>query len=353
MKTIDLHKPILVTGGSGYMASWIIKYLLEEGRTVHTTVRSLNDQSKVQHLLHIQHHAPGTLKLFEADLLIDGSFDEAVKGCELIIHTASPFQLTGVKNADKELIQPALQGVRNVFFSANETGSVKRIVLTSSIVALVGDTIEIRDLPNQKVDEKCWNTSSTPSHQPYPFSKTIAEREAWKLIEKMNGIDLVVINPGLIFGPSLSKRVDSTSIGLMIQIMSGKFKTGVPAGAQAVVDVRDIARAHIKAGLSPEVSGRHLVATDLKDFLDMANIIGTRYPNYPLPTKHVPKWLFKLIAPLMGYSRKFVERNIGYDFNFDNSYAIQDLNIELTPFVQTINDHVEQLIDDKLIADKR
>lgn len=353
MRTIDPKKPILVTGGSGYMASWIIKYLLEEGLIVHATVRNLNDQKKLQHLIDIQHLVPGTLKFFQADLLIDGSFDEAIKGCELVIHTASPFLLTGIKDAKKQLIQPALQGVRNVFFAANESGSVKRIVLTSSIVALVGDTIEIPNLPNQKVDEKCWNTTSTADHQPYPFSKTIAEREAWKLTEQMNSFDLVVINPGLIFGPSLSKRIDSTSIDLMLQLMSGKLRTGVPTGAQAVVDVRDIARAHIKAGFSPEASGRYLVAADLKDFLDIANIIRNKYPAYPLPKKHVPKWLFKLIAPTMGYTRKFVAKNVGYDFSFDNSYAIRDLNIDLTPFVNTINDHAEQLINDKLVAQKQ
>jgi nucleoside-diphosphate-sugar epimerase len=353
MRRIDPQKPVLVTGGSGYMASWIVKYLLDEGYTVHTTVRNLNDQSKIQHLSAIQHHAPGTLKIFEADLLTDGSFDEAIKGCELVIHTASPFQLTGIKDANKELIEPALQGVRNVFFAANETGTVKRIVLTSSIVALVGDTIEIRDLPQARVDEKCWNTSSSPDHQPYPFSKTIAEKEAWKLTGQMNSFDLVVINPGLIFGPSLSKRIDSTSINLMIQLLSGKFRTGVPTGAQAVVDVRDIARAHIRAGFTPEASGRHLVAAELKDFLDIANIIRTQYPAYPLPKKHVPKWLFKLIAPLMGYTRKFVDRNMGYDFNFDNTYAVRDLNIRFTPFVQTVTDHLNQLVKDKLVADNR
>ncbi|WP_163708554.1 NAD-dependent epimerase/dehydratase family protein [Mangrovibacterium lignilyticum] len=352
MKKIDRSKPILVTGGTGYLASWIIKLLLEEGLTVHTTVRSIGDEQKYQHLQNIQHRAHGRLKFFEADLLIDGSFDDAVRDCELIIHTASPFQLTGIKNPDKELIQPALQGVRNLFFSAGETNTVKRIVLTSSIVAMVGDTIEIKDLPETRINEASWNTSSSPDHQPYPYSKTIAEQEAWRLTEKLNSFDLVVINPGLILGPSLSKRVDSTSISLMIQLCSGKFKQGVPKGAQAIVDVRDIAKAHIQAGFIQEASGRHLTAAHLKDFLDIAQVIRTGHPNYPLPTKFVPKWLFKLVAPLFGYSRKFVSRNVGYDFTFDNSYAKDDLKLEFLPFEQTINDHFNQLVNDKLIPDK-
>ncbi|PTN10243.1 hypothetical protein C8N47_102228 [Mangrovibacterium marinum] len=353
MKTIDPQKPVLVTGGSGYMASWIIKYLLDQGFTVHATVRSIHNRAKIQHLLDMEHRSAGTLKLFEADLLRENAFDKAMRGCELVIHTASPFRLTGVKDADEELIRPALQGVQNVFSSAYGSTTVKRIVLTSSIVALIGDTIEIADLPNKKVDENCWNTTSTISHQPYPFSKTIAEREAWTLSKQMDHFDLVVINPGLIFGPSLSKRIDSTSISLMIQILSGKFRTGVPKGAQAVVDVRDVAKAHIRAGFTPQASGRHLVAADLADFLDIARIIRKNYPNYPLPQKHVPKWLFKLIAPLLGYSRQFVERNIGYDFKFNNTYAVSDLNIRFTPFEKTVLDQVDQLANDQLIADKR
>jgi len=352
MRNIDRSKPVLVTGGTGYLASWIVKMLLEEGITVHTTVRSLRDENKFKHLQKIQHQSPGRLKLFEADLLIDGSFEDAIDGCELIIHTASPFQLTGVKNPEKELIQPAVQGVRNLFFSAGESKSVKKIVLTSSIVAMVGDTIEINNLPDKKIDESCWNTSSSPEYQPYPYSKTIAEQEAWRLAEKLNNFDLVVINPGLILGPSLSQRSDSTSISLMIQLCSGKFKRGVPSGAQAFVDVRDAARAHIKAGFLPDATGRHLAAAHLKDFLDVAEVIREQNPDYPLPDKYVPKWLFKVVGPFLGYSRRFVSRNTGFDFAFDNSYARHDLKIDFMPFEQTVRDHFSQLVGDGLIPHK-
>lgn len=353
MTTIDKHKPILVTGGTGYLASWIIKQLLDEGLSVHTTVRQKKHKSKYQHLLDSAKQSPGKLKVFEADLLIDHSFQEAMTDCELVIHTASPFKITGIKNADKELVQPALQGTRNVLFSATDSDSVKRIVLTSSIVAMVGDTIDIQNLNHGVMTEKSWNTTSSVNHQPYPYSKTLAEKEAWRIASEQNRWDLVVINPGFILGPSLSKRTDSTSISLMRQLLSGKFKMGVPDGDQAVVDVRDVAKAHILAGLTASANGRHLAAAHQKDFLAIAEVIRKKHPRYPLPKKILPKWLFKLVGPLMGFSRKYVERNIGYDFVFDNSYIQQDLGLKFRPFKTTIEDHFKQLVNDGLIPDKR
>lgn len=353
MKTIDHLRPVLVTGATGYLASWIVYQLLEEGFTVHATVRSLNNQARYQHLLDIQHRSPGRLQLFEADLLQDGSFDEAIRGCELVIHTASPFRLSGVKDPEQELVQPALQGVRNLFFSAGESGSVRRIVLTSSIAAMVGDSAEISQLPDGRVNESCWNKSSNFDHQPYSFSKTIAEQEAWRLVEKQSDFDLVVINPGLILGPSLSKRADSTSIDLMIQLFSGKYRLGVPSGAQALIDVRDAARAHIAAGFTPEATGRHLTAAHLKDFLDIAGVIKQQYPQAALPSGYLPKWMFRLLGPFAGYTRKFITRNIGYDFHFDNSGVKRNLNLDFLPFEQTVTDHFHQLLNDKLIPDKR
>lgn len=353
MTTIDRDKPILVTGGTGYLASWIIKQLLDEGFQVNTTVRDKSAQKKYQHLLDIASKSKGKLAIYEADLLLDHSFQEAMEGCELVIHTASPFKITAIKNADKELIQPALQGTRNVLFSANDSGSVKRVVLTSSIVAMVGDARDVKEQNNGVFNEKSWNTSSSAEYQPYPYSKTIAEKEAWKIAEKQNRWDLVVINPGFILGPSLSQRSDSTSINLMIQLFSGKFKSGVPTGDQAIVDVRDVARAHILAGLIPTASGRHLAAAHQKDFLAIANMIRKRHPNYPLPKKYVPKWLFQLIGPLMGFSRKYVKRNMGYDFVFDNSYIKKDLKMSFISFEKTITDHFNQLAEDGLIPDLR
>ena len=352
MKTIDQSKPILVTGGTGYLASWIIKQLLDEGKEVRTTVRNLSQKDKSAHLTGLAVKSKGTLTFFEADLLKKGSFTEAMAGCELVIHTASPFKISGLKNAQKELVEPALEGTRNVLESVNSTESVKRVVLTSSIVAIYGDAVDIQKTANGIFTEEDWNFSSSVDHQPYPYSKTLAEKLAWEMAGKQNRWDLLTINPGFIMGPSLSKRTDSTSIDIMIQLATGKFKTGVPSGEMGFIDVRDVAKAHILAGFSPTASGRHICVSHQKTFLDMANVIKASYPKYPLPTGFVPKWLFWLIAPLVGFTRKYVKLNVGIDLKFDNSYIRKDLGIEFIPFEKTITDHFEQILNDDIVKRK-
>ncbi len=352
MQTINQSKPILVTGGTGYLASWIIKQLLDEGKEVRTTVRDLSQKDKSAHLTALAVKSKGTLSFFEADLLKKGSFAEAMAGCELVIHTASPFKISGLKNAQKELVEPALEGTRNVLESVNSTESVKRVVLTSSIAAIYGDAVDIQKTANGIFTEEDWNFSSSVEHQPYSYSKTLAEKLAWEMAGKQNRWDLLTINPGFIMGPSLSKRTDSTSIEIMIQLATGKFKTGVPSGEMGFVDVRDVAKAHILAGFSPAASGRHICVSYQKTFLDMANVIKASYPKYPLPKGFVPKWLFWLIAPLAGFTRKFVKLNVGIDMKFDNSYIKKDLGMEFIPFEKTITDHFEQILNDGFLNRK-
>ena len=165
---IDPDAPVLVTGASGYIGSWIVRYLLEAGRTVHGTVRNPQKTSGLEHLHKLSADHPGRLKLFKADLLEPGSFDEAMAGCELVMHTASPFLLSGYKDAQEALVRPALEGTRNVLDSVNRTDSVKRVVLTSSVVAIYGDARETRDVPGGVFTDEHWNTTSSVDHQPYP-----------------------------------------------------------------------------------------------------------------------------------------------------------------------------------------
>src|SRR5204863_2546437 len=132
---------------------------------------------------------PGRLTLHRAELLEPGSFAEGMAGCELVIHTASPFLIGKVRNPQKQLVTPALEGTRTVLASVNETPSVKRVVLTSSVVAICGDNIDMRG--KDQLTEEDWNTTSTLDHQPYPYSKTVAEREAWDICGAQDRWDLV------------------------------------------------------------------------------------------------------------------------------------------------------------------
>ena len=160
MRKIDKAKPVLVTGGSGYLASWIIKMLLKEGIDVHATVRDPANSGKTGHLFAMAKAANAKLDLFKADLLDVGAFDAAMKDCELVIHTASPFFITGIKNPEDELIRPAREGTRNVLESASRNPSTKRVVLTSSAAAIHGDNADIFMTQAGVFTEKDWNVTT-------------------------------------------------------------------------------------------------------------------------------------------------------------------------------------------------
>lgn len=123
----------LVTGGTGFIGAHVVKVLLERGHTVHTTVRSLNNQNKLKCLFDLQSAHPERLFLFEANLLQTGTFQKAMEGCEVVYHVASPFMVPQqIKDGQKEIVEPALKGTKNVLDSVNGVESVKRVVLTSS-----------------------------------------------------------------------------------------------------------------------------------------------------------------------------------------------------------------------------
>ncbi|MDX1961350.1 MAG: aldehyde reductase [Leptospiraceae bacterium] len=350
MEWIDKEKPVLVTGASGYIASWIIKYLLEEGYTVHGTVRNINKKDTFSHLLDIAEKSSGNLKIFQADLMKKESFLESMQGVELVIHTASPFVVRGINNPKQELIEPALEGTRNVLNSANQIPTVKRIVLTSSTAAIYGDNIEVKSFSNGIVTEEYWNTSSNIENNPYSYSKTLAEKEAWEISKQQNRWDLVVINPCFVFGPSLTKRNDSTSIQTLIQLGNGTFRFGVPELWFGITDVRDVAKAHILAGTKKEASGRHILYSDSLPMLEIANILHNRFGDkYLFPRNVVPYFLIWLLSPIIGLNHKYVERNVEIPIKMDNSYTKKDLGLEPTPVEKTFVDHFEQLIKDKLV----
>jgi nucleoside-diphosphate-sugar epimerase len=350
MAAIDKSAPILVTGGTGFIAGWIIKMLLDDGGTVHATVRDPDDKQKVGHLKTIADQAPGTLKLFKADLLDPGSFAEATGGCELVIHTASPFVMSGITNPKEQLIRPALEGTRNVLDAVNNSPSVKRVVLTSSVAAIYGDAVDLQSIPGGAFTEDHWNTTSSESHQAYSYSKLVAEKEAWAMAKAQERWDLVVINPSMVLGPSLTKYSISGSIGLLKQFADGTAKFGVPKANMGMVDVRDVAQAHINAGFTPTASGRHILSATEVSILEISKILRGHFGDtYPLPKREVPKFMVWLTAPMIGLTREFVSKNVGFPLKFDNSYSKKDLGLEYRPIEQTIVEHFQQIIDDQLI----
>ncbi len=347
---IDTAVPVVVTGASGYIGSWIVRTLLEAGYTVRGTVRNPQKAKGLEHLHTLSEDHPGRLSLFKADLLEPGSFDEAMDGCELVIHTASPFLLTGFTDAEEALVRPALEGTRNVLDSVNRTESVKRVVLTSSVVAIYGDNCESLGVPGRVFTDEHWNTTSTVEHQPYSYSKTVAEREAWRYQQEQDRWDMVTIHPGLVFGPSLTSASDSASLSTMMQFVDGKMLAGAPDMSVGVADVRDVAAAHMLAGFTPEAHGRYIVNAGSVTFLDIGKILRRKYgPLYAFPRTTAPKSVVRAVAPLIGLTRDVVDLNVGYPLAFDNSRSREELGLTYRTVEQTFTEQFQQMIDDGLV----
>lgn len=353
---IDKTRPVMVTGASGYIASWIVKLLLDQGCTVHGTVRDPGNEKSVGPLKKIAAAAPqGTLKLFKADLLDQNSFDAPMQDCEVVIHTASPFVVRGFKNAHEALIRPAVEGTRNVLEAANRTASVKRVVLTSSVAAVFGDNADLLKNPRGRFTEEDWNFSSSESHQPYSYSKFLAEKEAWKIHAAQSRWHLVTINPGMVGGPALTKASASTSIDTLRAMGSGRLWPGVPHMRLAWVDVRDVAQAHLEAAFRPDAEGRHILANGEPSMLEIADILrrhfGSRYkfPFIKAP-KIVVKWFGRFIDSTA--TPKFVEQNVDHELKMDNTRSKQRLGIQYRPLEQMFVEHFQQLLDDGLVKKK-
>lgn len=350
MKSIAPSAPILVTGGTGFVAGWIIRYLIEDGRTVHATVRDPDRREKVAHLEALAAKGPGALKLFRADLLDADAFDDPMQGCELVLHTASPFTLGPFKDVDAELIRPALEGTRNVLEAANRTASVRRVVLTSSVAAVYGDAADLREVPGGVFSEDHWNLTSSELHQPYSFSKTLAEKEAWSIQSQQERWDLVTVNPAMVFGPSLTRASASGSLALLRQFADGTAKFGVPDIRLGAVDVREVARAHIRAGFTPEAEGRHILSAGEVSLIEIGTLLRRRFGDaYPFPRRVSPKFVVWLLAPALGLTRAFVSRNVGHPVRFDHTRSVEALGIEYRPVEESIVELFQQMIDDGML----
>jgi nucleoside-diphosphate-sugar epimerase len=341
-QTEAMSKTALVTGGSGFVACHVIQQLLAEGHQVHTTVRSLSNVAKVEPLLALQRQYPGHLQLFEADLLLAGSFDEAMRGCSVVHHVASPFLLPEkIKDGRKQMLEPALQGTRNVLGSVNRTSSVTRVVMTSTVGAIFGDYIDVMQMAQQTLSEAYFNSSSTLENNPYHYAKTEAEKAAWAICSQQNRWSLVTINPGLILGPSLTPGSDSGSLFLLDEMFKGYFFYGMPDLSITTVDVREVARAHLAAADNDKAHGRYILAEkSMRSFVEVAQIIRRHHPRpWLLPTYSVPNWLIRLIGPLFGLNADYLRKHLGIRFAIDNQRSIDELGITYRPIEQTLLDH--------------
>jgi nucleoside-diphosphate-sugar epimerase len=348
---IDKSKPVMVTGATGYVAGWLVKQLLEDGITVHAAIRNPSNEKKLVHLNEIAAKSSGTIKYFKSDLLQEGSYAEAMKGCELVFHTASPFT-SNFKDAQKELIEPAVKGTENVLNTANATPSVKRVVVTSSCAAIYTDAIDCEKAPNGILTEAVWNSTASLDYQPYSYSKTLAEKAAWKMAEKQSRWDLVTVNPSFVMGPMLNpNETTSESFNILKQLGDGTMKAGAPKMGVGVVDVRDVADAHFLAGFTADAKGRYITSGHNSDFLEMAQVLLPKFgEKYPIPKKAIPKWLLMIVGPFVNklFSRPFLRNNVNIAFKADNSKIKKELGVTFRPLQTTMEDGFQVLIDNKI-----
>ncbi|GLT52048.1 hypothetical protein SLA2020_254100 [Shorea laevis] len=271
-------KVVCVTGASGFIASWLVKLLLERGYTVKATVRDPNDPKKTEHLLALE-GGKERLHLFKAELLDEGSFDSVVDGCEAVFHTASPVFLS-VADPKADLIDPALKGTLNVLKSCAKVPSIKRVVMTSSMAAVTYNGKSLT--PDVVVDETWFSDAAFCENSKlwYVLSKILAEEAAWKFA-KENGIDLVTINPGFVIGPILQPTLNG-SIEVMLKLITAGETLQPPA---KFVDVRDVAYAHIQAFEILSAGGRYCMVNTVVHVLEAFKILHELYPSLHLNEK--------------------------------------------------------------------
>ena len=278
---------VLVTGATGFIGLHCIAQLLQQGYSVTGTVRSPNRIEEVKQAISEQQLSTDNLAFVETDLTKDDGWDDAVAGCDYVLHVASPF-IVGVPKHEDELIIPAVEGTKRVIEAAVNEG-VKKVVLTSSCAAIV-------ETHNGKThfNEDDWTDASHPKTPAYYKSKTLAEQKAWELIGAQSTTKLAVINPAGVFGPTLSDDI-GTANEFVLQVIDGKVP-GCPKLHLGFVDVRDVAAAHILAMQKPEANGQRFIISErefwFKEFSGVLKEAGYE----KAPTREMPNWLVKFFG---------------------------------------------------------
>lgn len=274
---------VLVTGATGFIAGHCIEELLGHGYAVRGTVRNAAT-ANVAHLHAIARRTGGSLEFAEASLDDDAGWAEAVNGCTYVWHLASPVPAKLPKD-ETELIRPAVDGTLRVLRAAVGSGTVRRVIMTSSTDAIVHGHAQA-DRIHTETD---W--SNPERMAPYPKSKLHAEQAAWGFAAS-HPVELVTINPGLVLGP-LQRREQNTSMEVIRLLLAHKLPA-VPRLSFAVVDVRDVAAAHRLAMEIPDAAGnRYICANPAMWMGDIAAVLDAALGphGYRIPTRTLPYWL--------------------------------------------------------------
>jgi len=340
---------VLVTGASGFIASRIIEQLLVKGHHVRGTVRSLKTQKELAVLRDLP-GASDRLQLLEADLLMEGAFESAAQGSDVVLHTASPYVLDA-KDPQKDLVEPAVAGTRNVLAACQKSTTVKRVVVTSSMAAITDEPESERVLT-----EADWNVKSSLTRNPYYFSKTLAERAAWDFVEQQKpGFDLVVINPFLVIGPSLSSSLNPSN-QLFVDLLKGTYP-GVMNLTWGFVDVRDVADAHVRAAELASAHGRYIVAGETVGMRAVIELLQKHGwgPGNKLPKLGMDCTMGDFAVRLSSYLQpqgvgSYLRTHVGRVPRYDNTKVKTELGLTFRPVETSILDTLADLAQQGHIA---
>lgn len=341
MSTLLPGDRVLVTGGSGYIASHLIQQLLERGFEVRATVRDPDNEAKTSHLRALE--GAKRPELVAADLMNAGDFHEPVKGCKAVLHAASSVRLHA-KDPQRDIVDVAVDGTRNVFDAIDAAEGIETVVVTSSIAAVIDDAKD----PAYRFDEEDWNESATVHASPYPLSKTMAERMAWQRAEE-SGYRVVTINPGLVLGPVFTRAHIRSSPNILHDLLSGKFPLA-PRFRFSVVDVRDVAKAHVEALLRPDAEGRHIISNRGVWMRELAEILRGEHPDRPVPRFQMPNVAMYAVAMFdKRLSWDFLRRNLDVERHLDNTKSKQSLGLAYRPIRETVLDTARSFVDSGLL----
>jgi dihydroflavonol-4-reductase len=335
-------RPVLVTGAAGFIGGEITAQLLAAGYRVRASTRKPVAGPELEHLRAL----PGArerLELVQADLMQAGAFVRLVAGCAQVVHAASPFQLD-VADPQRDLVDPAVQGTEAVLAACRQAGGVQRVVLTSSMAA-------ITDSPEagRALTEEDWNVTSTLRRNPYYLSKTLAERAAWRFMEQHQpGFTLVAINPWTVIGPSRCAPLNSSN-ALFVDLLSGVFP-GIINLSFALVDVRDVALAHLRALETPAAQGRYICAAEVLDLGELVALIRAAGfdRGYKLPRLSLRSPAADLLVRLVSYTQPrgkgtFARTHLGRVPSFDNGKIRRELGMTFRDVRQSVGETVQDL----------
>ncbi len=334
--------PVLVTGASGYIASHLIKLLLEKGFKVHGSVRSISNKAKYQFLYDLVPEKKDNLTLVEAELTNKESWLKAVEGCQYIFHVASPIP-PSVPKDENDLIIPAVEGTLNVLEAALQKGA-KKVVVTSSCLS-----ITIGQPPGKLATEEDWSKEEfCPA---YPKSKVRAEKAAWDFYEKnKDKIEVTTVLPSLVFGPIFTPHGNSSET-MIAEIIRGNYP-GIMDVGFAVVDVRDVALAHFNAMFKEGTSGKRYInagcTASMEDVYKALKKDLDQY-GYKINDKHVTAE--EVVASGNAVAQRMVPL-IGKKMLVNNERSKQELGMNYLPFDQTVRDMAHSMIKQGVVENK-